>query len=150
VWPPGDHGPRLPATTRARRLAARLEARGLTAVGGGRLVRVALPAPGAEAVAAAQRAVAAVDVTTAVVLAGAREDELDALLALQDAVVLVLREPLESPLVKLAVSGLADVAGPVVTVSAPSGLDRALATAGLAAPPVLRSALAPALAAAAR
>ena len=150
VWPPGDDGPRLPATTRARRLAARLEARGLTAVGGGRLVRVSLPAPGAEAVATAQRAVAAVDVRTAVVLAAAREDELDALLWLQDAVVLVLREPVESPLVRLAVSGLVDAAGPVVTVSAPSGPDRALATAGLVTPPVLRSALAPALAAVTR
>ena len=114
------------------------------------MVRVSLPAPGAEAVATAQRAAAAVDVTTAVVLAAAREDELDALLSLQDAVVLVLREPVESPLVRLAVSGLADAAGPVVTVSAPSGPDRALATAGLVAPPALRSALAPALAAVAR
>ena len=110
VWPPGEHGLRLPATTRARRLAARLEARGLTAAGGGRVVRVSLPAPGAEAVATAQRAVAAVDVMTAVVLAGAREDDFDALLSLQDAVVLVLRDPVESPLVRLAVSGLASVA----------------------------------------
>jgi hypothetical protein len=150
VWPPGDHGPRLPATNRARRLAARLDARGLAAVAGGRLVRVSLPAPGAQAVATAQRAVAAVDVPAAVVLAGPREDEFDALLTLQDAVVLVPREPVESCLVRLAVSGLAEVAGPVVTVSPPSGPVRALATAGLVAPPALRSALAPALVALAR
>ena len=150
VWPPGDVRPRPPATARARRLAARLEARGVTALAGGRLVGVPLPGPAAEAVAVSQRAVAAAGVATAVVLAGPRDDDLDALLVLQDAVVLVLREPVESPLVRLAISGLANAAGPVVTVAAPSGPGRGLATAGLVAPPALRSALAPALAAVAR
>jgi hypothetical protein len=145
VWPPGDVRPRLPATARARRLAARLEARGVTALACGRLVGVPLPGPAAEAVAVSQRAVAAARVATAVVLAGPRDDDLDALLALQDAVVLVLRDAPDSPLVRLAVAGLAATPAPVVTVPAPSGPARALAASGLVAPRALRSALEPAL-----
>ena len=145
VWPAGDVRPRLPATARARRLVARLEARGVTALAGGRLVGVPLPGPAAEAVATSQRAVAAVDVTTAVVLAGPRDDDLDTLLALQDAVVLVTARAADSPLVRLAVAGLAETAAPVVTVPAPSGPVRALASAGLVALPALRAALGPAL-----
>jgi hypothetical protein len=147
AWPPGEIRPRLSATARARRLAARLEGRGVTALAGGRLVGVSLPGPAAEAVAAAQRAVAAVDAATAVVLAGPRHDDLDALLALQDAVVLVLREPADSPLVRLALAGLAHTPAPVVTVPAPSGPVGALAAAGLTVLPALRATLAPALAA---
>ena len=89
VWPAGEVRPRLPATARARRAAARLEARGVTALAGGRLVGVPLPGPAAEAVAVCQRAAAALGIATAVALAGPRDDDLDALLALQDAVVLV-------------------------------------------------------------
>jgi hypothetical protein len=145
AWPPGDVRPSVPATARARRLAARLESRGVTAVAGGRLVGVPLPGAAAEAVAASQRAVAAVDGATAVVLAAPRDDDFDALLALQDAVVLVLREPSDSPLVRLALGGLADLPAPVVTVPAPSGAVRELAAAGLMALPALRASLAPAL-----
>ena len=145
VWPPGDVRPRAPATARARRLAARLEARGVTALAGGRLVGVPLPGPAAEAVAVSQRAVAAAGVATAVVLAGPRDDDLDALLALQDAVVLVTARAADSALVRLAVAGLAETPAPVATVPAPSGPVRALAAAGLIALPALRSALAPAL-----
>jgi hypothetical protein len=144
VWPAGEVRPRLPATGRARRLAARLEARGVTALARGRLVGVPLPRPAAEAVAVSQRAVAAVDVATAVVLAGPRDDDLDVLLALQDAVVLVLREAADSPLVRLAVAGLAETLAPVVTVPAPSGPVGALAASGLMALPALRAALEPA------
>jgi hypothetical protein len=127
-------------------LAARLEARGVPAAAGGRLVRVALPAPTADAVATAQRAVAAVEVPAAVVVAGPRDDALDALLVLQDAVVLAVRDSPDSPLVRLAASGLADVAVPVVTVVAPPGPARHLVGAGVLTPPSLRGALEPALA----
>ena len=145
VWPAEDVRPRLPATARARRVAARLEARGVRALAAGRLVGVPLPGPAAEAVAVSQRAAAAVDTATAVVLAGPRDDDLDALLALQDAVVLVTARAADSPLVRLAVAGLAETPAPVVTVPAPSGPVRALAGAGLIALPALRSALEPAL-----
>jgi hypothetical protein len=145
VWPPGDVRPRLPATARARRLAARLEARSVTALAGGRLVSVPLPGPAAEAVAVSQRAVAVAGVATAVVLAGPRDDDLDALLALQDAVVLVPREAADSALVRLAIAGLAETPAPVVTMAAPSGPVRVLAAAGLIALPAFRSALEPAL-----
>jgi hypothetical protein len=147
VWPPGDTRPRVPGTGRARRLAARLRARGLTAAAGGRLVRAPLPAPAAEAVAAAQRAVAAAGVASAIALAGPREDDLDVLLSLQDAVLLVLRDAADSPLARLAVSGLADLGVSVVTVASPSGPARELAAGGLLALPTLRAGLEPALAA---
>jgi hypothetical protein len=146
VWPAGEVRPRFPATARARRAAARLEARGVTAFAGGRLVGVPLPGPAAEAVAVCQRAAAAAGIATAVALAGPRDDDLDALLALQDAVVLVTARAADSPLVRLAVAGLSDTPAPVVTVPAPSAPVCALAAAGLVAPPALRSALEPALA----
>ena len=84
-------------------------------------------------------------IATAVALAGPRDDDLDALLALQDAVVLVTARAADSPLVRLAVAGLAETPAPVVTVPAPSAPVCALAAAGVIAPPALRSALEPAL-----
>jgi hypothetical protein len=145
VWPGEDLLPRLPAARAARRLAARLGARGLTAVPSGRLARVGLPADPTVAVAAAQRAVAAADVPAAVAVAGPRGDELDALLVLQDAVVLALRTPADDPLVRVATAGLAELGVPVAAVRAPVGLARKLATAGLVSSPALRAALQQAL-----
>jgi hypothetical protein len=89
--------------------------------------------------------VAAARVTAAVALTGPRDEDLEAIFALPDAVVLVVREPAGSPLVRLAQAGLAEVAVPVVTLAPPTGLARGLATAGLLAPPALRSRVLPAL-----
>jgi hypothetical protein len=135
----------VPATAAARRLAGRLAARGLRAAASGRLARVALPADPAQAVAAAQRAVAAADVPSAVAVAGPRDEELDALLVLHDAIVLALRTPADDPLARAATSGLAHLGVPVVTVRAPPGLAPRLAAAGLIAATGLRAALMPAV-----
>lgn len=148
AWPPAAPHRRGPATGEARRLARRLESRGLDSVPHGRMVRVALPEPPAEAVSAAQRAAAAAPVACAVVLAGPREDELDALFSLQDAIVLVVRAGPGSPLVRLAVEGLHGAGAAVAALSPPTGVARQLALAGIAALPALRTELAPALQAA--
>jgi hypothetical protein len=145
VWPGADPLPRAPATRAVRRLAARLEARGVEAVASGRLVRGALPRDPPEAVAAAQRAVAAAGVPAAVAVAGPRSDALDALLVLHDAVVLALRAEPGDPLARAATAGLAHLGVPVAAVHAPGGLSRPLATAGLVSSPSLRVAVRPAL-----
>jgi hypothetical protein len=80
------------ATTPARRLADRLDARGLEAYARGRLVWVALPAEPGQAVAAVQRA-AAVGAPLVVALTAPRTAALDELLADRDLVVLVVRDP---------------------------------------------------------
>jgi hypothetical protein len=145
LWPGGEALPRAPGTRAARRLAARLEARGVAAVASGRLVRGALPRDPPEAVAAAQRAVAAAGVPAAVALTGPRSDDLDALLVLHDAVVLALRAPSGDPLARAATAGLAHLGVPVAAVRAPGGLSRPLATAGVLSSPSLRVAVRPAL-----
>lgn len=81
----------LPATPAARRTATRLAARGHAARTSGRLVRLALPADPAAAAAEAARARAAADGAVVVVLAGARDERLDWLVAAQDRV-LVARD----------------------------------------------------------
>jgi hypothetical protein len=145
TWGRGD-APRAPATRRARRLAARLEARGVRAAASGRLVCATLPDDPAEAFAAAQRAVGAAGCPAAIALCHPREPVMDDLLLLQDAIVLVRRAGDPPAVARLAESGLSGLGVPVVTCDVRVGAaGRALAAAGLAAPGALRAALAPAV-----
>jgi hypothetical protein len=78
------------ASSSARRLAERLERRGVRAAARGRLVTVALPPAPAEARACAERVLAAVEETPLVLLvAGPRPEALDPLLATLDRLVVV-------------------------------------------------------------
>ena len=148
TWALRDAGPNVPgpSTAAARRLARRLTGRGLDCAARGRLAAVDLPSPPDEAVAAARRAAAAADMACAVVLAGPRDEALDTLLGLNDAIVLASRAGPDSPLIRLAEESLAGLGPPVVRVAPPAGVVRRLALAGLVALPSLRAELAPALA----
>jgi hypothetical protein len=98
--PPMASGPSVPS---ARRLASRLDGRGLTATARGRLVTVSLPADGAEARVGTERALAAAgDVPLVLVVAGPRPEALDLLLARLDR--LVIAAPVGAP------AGLEDLA----------------------------------------
>jgi hypothetical protein len=101
-----EHPPSQLALPGARRLAARLSARGIGASARGRLAWVALPRDDRPAAAAAVQAGAAVDVPLAVALAGPRTPALDALLADQDLIVVVV-DDLDGPLGRLALASLA-------------------------------------------
>lgn len=149
LWPPElARGPRVPASGAARRIASRLAARGCAVEATGRLVRARLPDDPDGAVAAAQRAVAAADCAVAIGLAGPRTPELDTLLTLADAAVLV-RRPSDAPaLTRLAEASLSRLGVPAVTCEADLGATARLgATAGLAVGSPARTSLAPALAA---
>jgi hypothetical protein len=146
VWPSDEPLLRAPATRDARRLARRLESRALSCVPVGRLVRVALPAAPAEAVATARRAAAAAPTACAIALSGPRDADLDGLLALQDAVVLVARAGADSALVRLALAGLTAMGPPATAVAPPTGISRRLGLAGVAVLPRLRAEIGDALA----
>jgi hypothetical protein len=138
--------PHLPANAAARRLALRLDARGLAAEASGRLVRVRLPDDPAAAAAAAERAAATGSAPVVVGLAGPRQPALDRLLRVQDVVVVVHGADADGGLAEAVEASLADLPVPVVGCRAPStGPTHALAAAGLAVPPSLRQALLPAL-----
>lgn len=146
-----DVGPRAaaPAVPRALRLAERLGERGHVTHATGRLVVIALDeaADGGAAAAAAAEAVrvgaACPDASVVSVLAGARDDSLDRLLLAQDRV-LVARSPDDPPaLLELALDGLGGLGAraEVLAVPAAAGPARALAAAGVALLPPLRSAV---------
>jgi hypothetical protein len=147
VWTaPGAPAPpdaRPPAGRATRRLAATLAARGLTVRACGRAAFVALDADPAAARAGAGRAAAAAGTAPVVlVLGGPRPAAFDALLAEQDAVLVLMRPGADPALAALAAGGLPD-AGPAVAVR-PLSLTpaaRAVAGGGLAVPPSLRRAL---------
>ncbi|MDX6697041.1 MAG: hypothetical protein QOE65_438 [Solirubrobacteraceae bacterium] len=149
VWPAAAaHSPQLPATRAARRAAGRLAERGCATDATGRLVRVRLPDGPVEAVAAAQRVVAVADAPVAIALAGARTAELDALLTVGDAALLVRRAGAEPALTRLAEAGLVRLGVPVFICEArPTGVGRLLAVTGIGVASPIRRALAPALAA---
>jgi len=131
-----------PATRRARRLAASLEARGQPARATARLVHASLPADERAAVVAAERAMAAAGSSpTVLVIAGARGDALDDLLARQDVVLVATRPGADADLASLAVESLpAPERAVVCRPTAPGALARALASAGLCCAPSLRAA----------
>lgn len=137
---------RLPPRRPARRLAARLSAQGLEPEASGRLARIWLPDDAVLAVADAERAIAAARVPTAIALAGPREPELDALLRVQDVVVLARPPQADPALDELARDSLAGLSPATVVCAVSAGpAARALALAGAAVPSVLRGALRPAL-----
>lgn len=139
---------RLLASGTARREAARLAARGCETDASGRLVRARLPDPPAEAAAAVRRLAAAAGCPLAVALGGPRAPELDAVLTLADAIVLVRRRGDPPGLARLAAAGLARLQIPVAICDDCLGATaRLLVTAGVAVPSPARAALAPVVAA---
>jgi hypothetical protein len=130
----GDRRPvARPAAPSARRCAATLADRALVAVASGRLVRVALAADEAAAVAAV-RDVAEVlaEVPRVLAVGGPRGRDLEALLAEEEALVLATRPGADGTLVELASAEL-DRLGPAVAVAElpPAPVAAALARAGV-------------------
>jgi hypothetical protein len=147
VWtaspPPAHPDARPPASRAARRLAAALAGRGLTVRACGRAAVIALDADPAAARAGAGRAAAAAGTAPVVlVLGGPRPAAFDALLAEQDAVLVLTRPGADPAIAALAAGGLPE-AGPARAVRAlalgPAA--RALSAAGLAIPAPVRRAL---------
>lgn len=105
VWAPGasDVVRAGPASFGSARVAARLAARGLPAVGRGRLAWMALDEHPVAAAVAARRAAGALEVPLVVVLAGARCEVVEGVLAEQDLVVVAAGEP-DGALARLAVA----------------------------------------------
>jgi len=148
-WCTGAGTTRLPALPGARRLAARLCARGVEAAPSLGLVRVPLPDAPAEAMSVAERAISAAPAPVALALAGARVPEIDALLRLQDVIVLACRPDDDPALAHMARESLGGLAAPIVACQVSTGFPgRALAMAGVGAPGGLRGALWPAVEAA--
>jgi hypothetical protein len=122
----GAAAPAAGGTRASRRLAARLEAQGLSARPRGRLVWVALPADGAHA---AARRVGLVSTPAVLAVTAPRTAELDELLADQDLILVVTADP-DGPLARLAVTACETT--PVVVVRPLGrGLARALACGGV-------------------
>jgi hypothetical protein len=137
--PPAGGGPALPA---ARRLAARLRARGLAAAARGRVVSVVLEGEAVTARAAAERAAAAAgDAPVVVLLAGPRPPVLDPLLAAQDRLVVVPAPDAPAGLEALAIAEAARLgrATGVLRLPAAAG-GRAVVACGLLLGPALRAA----------
>jgi hypothetical protein len=143
-----DLGLTAPPRTAARRLARRLEGRGLACGGAGALVRVDLPDPPAEAALAAERAAGACAVPIVLGLAGPRDADVERLLMVQDLVVLAQGADDDPALGRLALESLSALPAPVVACRPPGGAAASLATAGIAVPGGVRRALRPALEAA--
>jgi hypothetical protein len=141
------HGLVAPAVGPARRLAANLAARGQDARASGRLVHVALPAGELDAVAAAERAIAAAGTApTVLAVGGARTDAFDRLLAEQDVVLVATAPDADPELAALAAAAVPLPGHAVASCSlAPAASTRALARAGVTLAPSLRAALRPAL-----
>lgn len=137
----GWRAPPLPA---ARRLATNLAVRGHDACAAGRLAVVRLPGDGEEAAAAALRAMSAAGrAPTVLALGGPRSSAFDALLELQDLVVVALRDGADPSLGRLAVASLGAAGRPACACAVPAAPPaRALAAAGLGLLPSARRALA--------
>jgi hypothetical protein len=145
TWGATARRPCVPPTMGARRLAASMAARGLTAVPSGRLVVVALDAEPSPAAAEAARAAAAAGGAPVVLaLCGARDRAFDRLLAAQDLAV-VAEQDAPAELVRLGVGALEDL-GPRAVAAPTLGAASAWpARAGIWAPPGARRALAAAV-----
>ena len=148
-WAAGarEVAPRAPARRAARRLAASLAECGHRAWASGRLAFVALPDDAADAAAAAGRAAGAAGRAPCVlVVAGPRPSAIDALLAVQDGVVIAAPEADGADLGALAASGLAESGlVPSVVPAGVSPLTRIAAVTGLWLAPGARRALATAM-----
>lgn len=147
VWSPervrsGWRAPPLPA---AARLAATLSDRGHDASAAGRLVVVGLSTCSEEAASQALRVCAAAGTApTVIALAGPRAADFDALLAMQDLVVVAVAPASDASLARLASAGLERA---LTCAVPPADPGRALAAAGLVLLPCTRRALAAPLAA---
>jgi hypothetical protein len=115
TWPAPEAPRPALGTPGASRLVANLRSRSLAAVARGRLAWLAL---GADELALARRALAAVDVPAVVAVTGPRTTAADELLADQDQLVLVVPGDADPRLVELARDGLAEWNVPV-TVRGP-------------------------------
>lgn len=131
---------RAPVRGAAARLRASLTARGLAAEARGRLVLACLPSDPGEASSAAQRALAAADALPTVVAAAMRDEETDAVLAAQGAILVALPACAGASLAELALAGAAQLAPQAATLAlALDPVQRVMALAGLHAPRVVRS-----------
>jgi hypothetical protein len=142
VWSPdaARAGWRAPALPAAARVAATLRARGHDASAAGRLAVVRLSASCEEAASQALRVSAAAgSAPTVLALAGPRVAAFDALLAMQDLVVVAVAPASDAALARLATSGLERA---LTCALPPADPARALAAAGLALLPSTRRALA--------
>ena len=145
----GRGAARLPAYPSARRLAARLGARGIEAEPSLGLVRAALPDAPAQAAAVGERVITAAPSPVTLALAGARVPEIDALLRVQDVIVLACRPDEDPALAHIARESLSGLAAPVVACHVGAGFSgRALVMAGVGPPGGLRRSLWPAVEAA--
>jgi soluble lytic murein transglycosylase-like protein len=133
VWaaPARRPGPTVPATGAARGLARSLIARGLDAAACGRLVLAAV-----EDAADAGRALAAAPGPTVLVVAGARDERMDAVLRAQDHV--LVADTGEEGVAALAEARLAADGVRTARCAVPSGLARRVPALGLRAPVDLR------------
>jgi hypothetical protein len=142
VWTPGESRTVRggPATFAASRLAARLSARGLPAVGRGRLAWLPLDDHPVAATVATRRAGGALEVPLVVVLCGPRCEVVEGLLVEQDLVVVAAADP-DGPLARLAVGccATAAVACPAPAAGPPRWLAWSGAASGRTLPAPLRS-----------
>lgn len=142
VWAPAAAraGWRSPAMPAAARVASTLRERGHEAAAAGRLAVVRLGAEGAEAASQALRVSAAArSAPTVLVLGGPRVAAFDALLEMQDLVVVAVAAGADASLARLATAGLERALTCTVPPADPA---RALAAAGLVLLPSARRALA--------
>jgi soluble lytic murein transglycosylase-like protein/LAS superfamily LD-carboxypeptidase LdcB len=135
VWGGRVPGSRLPGTGAARRLARSLAARGQVATASGRLVFTQ-----AADAAAAGRALGAAPGPSVLVVAGPRDERLDALLRAQDRV--VVAEAGEEGVAQLACARLASEGVAATRCSVPTGAARRVALLGAHVPPAVRASLA--------
>jgi hypothetical protein len=134
---------RAPALPAARRLAARLAARGYDARPAGRLAVVRLTGSDDDAALAARRALSATGAAPAVLALGApRTAAFDELLAEQDLVVVGARTGADPVLTRLAVAGLAGAVRACACEVPTTHPARSLAAAGVVLLPSARRALA--------
>jgi hypothetical protein len=143
--------PGVPARAAAARLVASLRARDVDACARGRLALAGLPQeqPGAAGLAgdplaaAATRALAAAGPLPTVLAVAGRDPDVDALLAVRDAILVALPPSTEPALARLALAGAAALtprAAPIALALDP--LQRTLALAGLRAPRAIAHAVA--------
>lgn len=145
IWSPGSTraGWRAPALPAAARIASALRERGHDATASGRLVVVRLSACGEEAASQALRVSAAAGTApTVLALGGPRAAAFEALLAMQDLVVVAVAAAADESLARLASAGLERALTCAVPPADPA---RALAAAGVALLPSTRRVLAAAV-----
>jgi hypothetical protein len=133
---------RAPAGRGAARLAASLVARGLAAEARGPLALVRLPDDPAELSSAAARALAAAGALPTVLAVAQRTEDVDALLAQRDAILVALPPATEPALAGLALAGATELAPSAAALSlALDPVQRALALAGCWSPRAIRHAV---------